>query len=146
LLPIESNASIIPAPFDGRRDAVEDGGDRRRRLVHGDADHGDPREPLKQVRRHGVGGRLDQVDGTAGEHLRCRLDHVAIVDAVLEPVRAGRIADFGGDRDIEKEALPKAALLGLGAVAGMQRQPVDPENGDGQGLTDPRAPPAAPAP
>src|SRR5258708_7587974 len=111
-------------------DVVEDRGDRRVRLVHGDLERADAGE----CGQNGVGNRpgraLQQLVIGVFEGRGRGRHHVGIGHGVGQAVRARGIREIGGQLQINHEALPDLGLMFHHAVT---RVDDDPGNEDGIG-------------
>src|SRR5262245_16061468 len=109
----------MPPARQRHADVVEDGGDRRVRLVHSDLDGADARK----VRQDGVGDRAGRafqelVVGVLERRGR-GCDHVGVGDGIRETVCVGGLLEIRIELEIDHEALSDLGLMFHHAMAGM---------------------------
>src|SRR5262249_29483763 len=110
-------ARLSTGPGQRHADVLEDRGDRRVWLVHGDLDGADAREGGEYGVADSSGGALQQVIIAVGKCLHCSVDDAAVVHGVLEPVGARGFGEIGRELEVDDEALADLGLVLEQAVA-----------------------------
>src|SRR5579864_5351951 len=119
-----STLAMSGVPRTGQHDAdiVEDRGDRRMRLMHGDLHGTDARE----MRQDGVGDctrrALQQLVVGVLERRRRGRHHIGIGDGIDEAVAARRLRQVGVELEVDDKALPDLGFVIQHAMARMDRQ------------------------
>src|SRR3954463_8963041 len=117
--------SGVPRARQHDADVVEDRGDRRMRLVHGDLDRTDARK----VRQDGIGDRagraLQQLVIGVLEGRGGRRQDVGVGHGVGEPVAARRLRQVGIELKVDDKPLADLSLVLHHAMAGVDRQAGD---------------------
>src|SRR5579862_269368 len=124
------NASSIFAVWrtralDDDADIGEGRGDRRVRLVHGDADAADLWELVEHRVGDRAGGGFDQAIAAGAECLTRRLHRRVVGHRVLELVGARGLGEVDVERQIEPEGLADLGLVLHHAVVGVEGETAD---------------------
>src|SRR3954447_3009867 len=114
--------SGVPRTRQHDSDVVEDRGDRRMRLVHGDLDRTDARKVRQDGIGHRAGRALQQLVIGVLESRGGRRNNVGVRHGVGEPVAARRFRQIGIELKVDDEALADFGLVLHHAVACMDRQ------------------------
>src|SRR5579884_485530 len=110
---------------DSNPDVIEGRGDRRMRLVHGDAHAAYFRTACQHRLGYRAGGRLDQPIASAAKRLADRFHDKVVGNSVLELVAARRVGKVDAEHEIKLKGLADLALVLHHAVKGVQREAVD---------------------
>src|SRR5262245_48431952 len=122
LPPSASSASTMALAQDRYADIVEDGGDRRMRLVDGDPHRRHLGEPCEQCLGGNGGGGLDQPEALTGKRAGRGIDDRRVGHGVGELVARAGAGKIDGELEIDDEALSDLFLMRHHAVMGMDEE------------------------
>src|SRR3954454_19607088 len=114
--------SGVPRTRQHDSDVVEDRGDRRMRLVHGDLDRTDAGKERQDGTGHRAGRALQQLVIGVLESRGGRRHDVGVRHGVGEPVAARWFRQIGIELEVDDKTLADLGLVLHHAVAGMDRQ------------------------
>ena len=89
---------------------------RRLGLVHGDFDARERRILFEEMRRDFLRCRLDEILRLSLDNIAHVLEHLGIIDAPAEVVRAPRFGEVKAEHGVDDEFLPLLPLFGKAAV------------------------------
>src|SRR5579859_473952 len=115
----------MPAAGQHHADILEDRGDRRMRLVHGDLDGADARKGSQYRIRHRPGGTFEELVIGTPESGRRGGHHIGIGHGIGETIGAGGLRQVRIQFEVDHEALADLGLVLHHAVAGMDHDAGD---------------------
>src|SRR6185437_1870835 len=118
-------AGRLPRPDQDHADIVENRGDRRVRLVHGDLDDGDAGKRRQDRLGDRAGSAFQQLVIDVLEGGGRGRDHVGIGNRVGEAIGARGFRQIGRQFEVDDEALANLGLMLHHAVAGMDHDAGD---------------------
>src|SRR6185312_16223363 len=115
----------MPAARQHHANILENRGDRRMRLVHGDLDGADARKGSQNRIRHGARGAFEELVIGIPESGRRGGHDIGIGDCIGEPIGAGGLRQVRIQFEVDHEALADLGLVLHHAVAGMDHDAGD---------------------